>query len=287
MHILTFDIEEWFHILDNESTRGPAQWAGYEKRIHRNVDRILELLDRHDQTATFFVLGWVASKYPDVVRKIDAEGYQIGSHSDLHQLCYELKPGQFREATRRSIDTLQQITGKKVTCYRAPGFSITYENRWALEVLMELGITTDCSVFPTRRAHGGFEEFGQAHPSLISSNGHTLREFPINTVQVLGRQMVFSGGGYFRAFPYVVIRRLSARTDYVMTYFHPRDFDPGQPLIPELGLLRRIKTYYGLNSAYQKLDRWLSDEEFVDLSTAEKMINWDFISPISLNVEKS
>ena len=137
MKILTFDIEEWFHILDNGSTREPQQWARYEERIYRNVDRILELLDSHQIKATFFILGWIAQNYPDLVTKIDREGHHIGSHSNLHQLCYELSPKQFKEDTRESIYRLEDIIGKKVTTYRAPGFSIKYENRWALEILLD------------------------------------------------------------------------------------------------------------------------------------------------------
>lgn len=286
MNILTFDIEEWFHILDNDSTRSPYEWEGYEERIHANVDRILELLDRHGQKATFFVLGWIASEYPGVVRRIDREGHQIGSHSDLHQLCYEMSREDFISNTRRSIEKLEDLTGKKVTCYRAPGFSIKYENRWALECLLELGIETDCSIFPTRRAHGGFEEFGTARPSVVEIDGMRLKEFPINTLKLLGRPLVFSGGGYFRLIPYPLLRRLSERSDYVMTYFHPRDFDPGQPVIPELGYVRRFKSYYGLDSAYDKLDRWLGEAEFTDLETADRMVNWEYVRPLKLDVGK-
>lgn len=287
MKILTFDIEEWFHILDNGSTKGPQHWSGYEPRIYRNVDRILELLDRHSLKATFFILGWIAAKYPDIVQKIDANGHHIGSHSNLHQLCYELSEKEFREDTRRSVHLLEDLLGKKITAYRAPGFSIKYENRWALEVLLEQGIETDCSIFPTRRAHGGFESIKVAEPFLLDINGQLLKEFPINTIPLFGKDVVYSGGGYFRLMPYSLIKHWSSGADYVMTYFHPRDFDADQPMISELSWLRRFKSYNGLKSAYAKLDKWLAAETFMSLHEAEQLINWQAQPVCQLDVYHS
>lgn len=275
MKILTFDIEEWFHILDNHSTKEPEHWLAYEERIHRNVDRLLELLDRHQSKATFFILGWIAEKYPEVVKKIDSLGHHIGSHSNMHQLCYELTPSQFEEDTRRSILSLEDLIGKKVNCYRAPGFSIKYENRWALKVLSELGIEIDCSIFPARRAHGGFQNIGVAEPFLINIEGRIIKEFPINTISFFGKDLVYSGGGYFRLLPYSLIKRWSSKADYVMTYFHPRDFDSTQPLIQELSLVRRFKSYNGLKSAYSKLDKWLSTDTFINLKEADLQTAWN------------
>ncbi|GAB3900920.1 DUF3473 domain-containing protein [Larkinella knui] len=274
MNILTFDIEEWFHLLDNPSTKTEQDWNRYECRIHHNVDRIFRLLDDTHCRATFFCLGWVARKYPDVIRRIDAAGYDVATHSDLHQLVFEQSPMECRADLERSIKSLQDVTGKKIRYYRAPGFSVKEQNRWIFPLLVELGIEIDCSMFPAQRAHGGDTTFGIAEPCYIDVNGSLLKEFPINTVKLLGKDLIFSGGGYFRLFPYPMIQNFMRHSSYVMTYFHPRDFDPAQPMVPGLSRLRQFKSYYGLNGCWEKLKHLLLDYDFIDLTEANKQINW-------------
>ena len=282
MNILTFDIEEWFHILDNNSTKTEKDWSKYESRIHQNMDRIHEVLDNANAKASFFVLGWIAEKYPDLIRDICNRGYEIGSHTSLHQLVYEQDRKGFYQDVDRSTKVLEDISGKKVTMFRAPGFSITEQNKWAFEVLYELGITIDCSVFPSGRAHGGFPTYGVAEPSILRYNGIQLKEFPINTYQVFNKLLIFSGGGYFRLFPYSFIKRWTQNSDYVMSYFHPRDFDPDQPMIQGLSALRQFKSYVGLKTSKNKLNSWLTDFEFIDISTANNLINWEKAKIIQL-----
>lgn len=284
MNILSFDIEEWFHILDHPSTRTEEQWHRFEPRIDANVDRILQLLDDANQRATFFCLGWVARKHPRVVRRIDAAGHEVASHSDTHQLAYEQNQKDFSEDLQVSVSAIEDLTGKKIRAYRAPGFSLTSRNTWVLESLLELGITIDSSLFPARRSHGGFPEYGQTGPSILRIDGCEIREFPMNTVEIFGKGLVFSGGGYFRLLPYWLIRRWTASSAYVMTYFHPRDFDPGQPVIQDLGAYRRFKSYVGLARAEQKLRALLRDFEFVDLATAERQVDWALVPRVELDV---
>lgn len=283
VNVLTFDVEEWFHVLDNESTKTEAEWARYETRIYKNMDRIFNFLQRKDQKATFFCLGWIAQKYPDILKRIDALGYEIASHSAMHQLVYEQGPVAFKQDVEASIKSIEDVIGKKVTTYRAPGFSIKESNKWALEILIEQGITTDCSIFPAKRGHGGFESFGQASPCFIEVNGTKLKEFPINLFEVFPARFIFSGGGYFRLIPYWLIKRMMQRSDYVMTYFHPRDFDPTQPKIQELSLLRKFKSYYGLGTALNKLEKLLSDFSFIDLKTADKQVDWNTVKTVSVH----
>ncbi len=282
MKILTFDIEDWFHILDNDATKTADNWKDYEVRIHKNVDHILYILREKQLTATFFCLGWIAEKYPEVVRKISDCGYEIGSHTNLHQLVYEQTPGSFKNDVEQSINKLEDITGKKVKYFRAPGFSITEKNPWAFEVLSELGIEVDSSIFPAGRAHGGFPSYGAAKPSLLMYKGIQLKEFPINTVSVLGKEIVFSGGGYFRLFPYFLINYWSKKSDYVMTYFHPRDFDKEQPMIPGLSRFRKFKTYVGLNHAENKFNKWLDNFDFTDIKTAVELIDWNKVKKVEI-----
>lgn len=275
MNILTFDIEDWFHILDNASTKSEENWSNYTSRMDQNMEKIFQLLDRHQQKATFFILGWVAEKHPQFVQQIADNGFEIASHSYSHQLVYEQNKAAFKEDLKRSIRTLEDITGKKVNTYRAPGFSITEETRWAFESLIEEGITTDSSIFPSKRGHGGYPSYGSAEPSIIDIDGHLIKEFPINTTKFLGKDIIFSGGGYFRLAPYSLINQWTRKSPYVMTYFHPRDFDPDQPMLKDLALHRKFKSYVGLRGCQRKLDKWLKDFDFVDIEAASAQVDWN------------
>jgi polysaccharide deacetylase family protein (PEP-CTERM system associated) len=282
MKILTFDIEEWFHILDHESTKTVDKWAKYEPRIHNNVNRILNLIEHPDLKATFFCLGWITQKYPDVVKKIADKGYELASHSDMHQLSYEMSPLEFKNDVERSIKSLEDLTGQKIICFRSPGFSITEKNKWALEILTELGIEIDCSIFPANRSHGGFPSFKSPVPSIIKYNGIILKELPINYISMGNIPVIFSGGGYFRLLPYYLIKKWTLQSDYVMSYLHPRDFDPLQPKLNDLSTFRKFKSYVGLKKTERKLKNWLTDFEFTDINTANQMIDWNQVPTIFL-----
>lgn len=274
MNVLTFDIEEWFHILDNGSTRTEKEWGGYASRIHASVDRILELLTAEKQSATFFCLGWICEKYPEVIKKIDQHGHEVGTHSHLHQLVYEQTPSQFRNDLKKSVEVLEDTIGKKITSYRSPGFSLTAENYWVFDILVEFGIDTDCSIFPAARAHGGIRNFAYSKPFLIRTDGGIIREFPMNFYRMLGQKVLFSGGGYFRLFPYQLIKMMFSNLDYVMTYFHPRDFDPDQPFIKDLSFIRKFKSYYGLAGSFGKLKGLITEFDFCSLRQAAEMVDW-------------
>ena len=271
MNILTFDVEEWFHILDHKSTKTEKEWSNYEYRLEANMDRIFELLDRKEQKATFFVLGWVASEFPQILKKIDKMGFEIASHSDRHQLVYEQSRDEFNSDLKKSIDSIEDVIGKKVRAYRAPGFSVGEESKWVFESLLNNGIEIDCSIFPAKRSHGGFENYGYSTPNLIEIGNRRLKEFPIN---LLSNKIIFSGGGYFRVLPYTVIKKMMRKSNYVMTYFHPRDFDMHQPIINDLSFLRKCKSYYGLGSALGKLEKLIDDFKFIDIAEADRLIDW-------------
>ena len=282
MRILTFDVEEWFHLLDFDATRSEAEWDRYEVRIHENVDRILGILDETDTKATFFIIGWVAKKYPEVVKRI-AEKYQIGTHTMSHQLVWQQKPEAFRQDVDASLKLLQDITGQPVVCFRAPGFSIRKSEAWAFEILAELGIRYDCSVFPAHHAHGGMPSYGKAVPSIIRHGNMEMMEFPVNVKEIAGRPVIFSGGGYFRLFPYPLIKRWSRESgNYLLSYIHPRDLDGGQPMLEGLPLARMFKSYVGLRGAADKLRKYLSDFEFVDVKTAAGMVDWSKAPVVSI-----
>jgi polysaccharide deacetylase family protein (PEP-CTERM system associated) len=237
------------------------------------MDKIHEMLG--DQKATFFCLGWVARKYPEVLKDIDRRGHEIATHSDLHQLAYEQNRQTFEQDLERSIKSIEDVIGKKVRAYRAPGFSLMEQNKWVFEVLMKNGIEIDASIFPAERSHGGFAQFGHAEPCWIDIDGMRMKEFPINLSSFAGKNLIFSGGGYFRLFPYPLLDFMTKNSDYVMTYFHPRDFDAEQPMVPGLNFVRKFKSYYGLKGCLSKLDKLIKKHDFVDIRTAEASIDWE------------
>ena len=282
MNILTFDIEEWFHLLDNDSTKTVTEWKKYEVRIHANMERIFNILEKTNTKATFFCVGWIAETYPEVVKAIFSRGYEIGTHTQMHQLVFEQNPHVFEKDLEHSVKILEDLSGQKVKYFRAPGFSITENEKWVFELLLRYEIEADSSIFPAPRAHGGFPSYKKPVPSIIRYNGLILKEFPINYSTVAGKNVIFSGGGYFRLFPYPIIKYWSKKSDYIMSYLHPRDFDAGQPIIKELSAARKFKSYVGLKGAAAKLEKWLTDFEFIDMGTAIKQIDWDKVPVVEL-----
>lgn len=282
MRILTFDIEDWYHFLEHRSTRSENQWQNFEPRVRHNTATILDFLAKNQQKATFFIIGWVAAKNPGLVKEIADAGHQIGLHSYGHQLIWQQTPEEFRQDILSNISILEDQLGYKIKIYRAPGFSIKMHNTWAFEVMAEAGITTDASIFPAARAHGGMPAFPHNFPCLIKHGGITLKEFPISYCKFAGIRVVLTGGGYFRFWPYKIIKIKTQDAPYVMSYFHPRDFDQKQPLLKDLGPYRRFRAYYGLNFSMQKLERWIDEFSFTDIQTADSEINWD--SAFTVNI---
>ena len=273
MNILTFDIEDWYNC---DFITEDFEWEKYEVRIYEGVERILQELEARNLKATFFCLGWIAEKHPDVIRSIHTKGHHVGCHSYQHELSFRFNRSEFKKDTEKSKKLLEDITGEAVNAYRAPGFSITESNTWALEVLAELDFKYDCSVFPAPHDYGGFPEYGKAEPAILElSNGSQLKEFPINIQPFMGKKLVFSGGGFFRFFPYELIKYWSRKSPYLMTYFHPRDFDPHQPVIKSLPRMRRFKSYVGLSSSFSKFQKYLTDFDFVSVEEANKLTNWN------------
>lgn len=282
MNILTFDVEEWFHLLDNDSTRSEKQWNGYEVRIYENMERIFRILEDTNTKATFFIIGWIAKKYPELVRQI-AKKYEIGSHTMNHQLVWQQGRSAFRDDVSASISLLEDISGKKVKYFRAPGFSIRESEAWAFEELHKLGIEIDCSIFPSHHGHGGMPSYPGNEPAIIETGGIEIKELPISYKKIASRNLVFSGGGYFRLIPYCLLKRWSKESeDYLLSYIHPRDLDAGQPMIKELPLTRKFKSYYGLSAAETKLRRFLSEFRFTDISTANESVDWNSVKRLRL-----
>ena len=179
------------------------------------------------------------------------------------------------EDTTKAKRVIEDIIGKEIDSFRAPGFSITVHNTWAIDKLVGMGFLYDSSVFPAAHDYGGMPHYGQAEPAILkTASGAEIKEFPINIHIVLGKHVVFSGGGFFRFFPYWMIKKWSRESDYMMTYFHTRDFDKGQPMVKGLPLRRMFKSYVGIKGAWEKWNHMLDDFEFVNMAQADQMIDW-------------
>ena len=272
MNLLTFDIEEWFHcdFITNERS-----WSNHEIRIHKNTDYILNTLSKFNRKGTFFILGWVAKKYPEIVKKIKYNGHEIGCHSMNHKLVHSFNPDQFLKDTQQALNITEQIIGEKIIIYRAPAFSITKKSLWAFDILNSLGITHDASIFPAYHDYGGFPEFNIHEPSIVQTNDFQIKEFPVNVIKILNKPIVFSGGGFFRFFPYFFIKNWTINSKYTMTYFHPRDFDPDQPILNHLPIIRKFKSYYGLKGSKNKFEKFLSEFQTESVLQYSKKFDWD------------
>lgn len=292
MNILTFDTEEWYleKILHNGR---PFRY----KQFDETFARVLDDLDRLGIKATFFCLGKLATDFPQVVREISGRGHEVGCHSNEHTWLNKLTEEQLRKDTSEALKALEDVSGQKVVSYRAPAFSITTENKWAVNVLTDCGIKNDASIFPTNRDFGGYKGFLQDTPCIISHEGATLKEYPISLVSVMGRQIAYSGGGYFRLLPYWFVNRTMKKRDYNICYFHLADLIPEkkrmmtkaeyEEYFKEHGslmnrLVRYAKSNIGTGDAYGKMARLLSENLFVSLREADKMIEWDKVNTIAL-----
>lgn len=276
MNILTIDVEEWFQFFE-DLDKG-EKYKNYEVRIYENVDRVLGLLEENNIKATFFVVGWIAKRYPDIVKMI-AKDYEIGSHSMSHKLVRSLNSDEFYNEVYSSVSLIEDLTSKKVRAFRAPGFSIGKNELWAFEVLNDLGIGIDSSFLP----YNFGVNISKTSPCIIEYNGIKIKEFPINYKSVLSKGIIFSGGGYFRFFPYKLLNYWIKDLDYFLAYIHPRDLDSKQPIIKELSPIQFFRSYYGLKSSESKFQRLIKDYDFIDMDLAEKLIDWGKVDIIKFD----
>jgi len=262
--MFSVDVEDWFHILGATSAPPISEWSSLPQGVRKNFMKILDILSRKQVRATCFFLGWVAEKYPDLVREAIGRGHEVASHGYGHRLVYEMTADQFAEDARRSKRAIEDIAGGPITGYRAPGFSATRATPWFYSKLIEAGYLYDSSVFPARREHGGLKT-GNYAPYWITGNSGRLLEIPITVAEVLGQPVCFFGGGYLRLFPYAVVKRMALKVlkegRPVVFYIHPRDIDPSQPRLP-MGVWKRFKSYVNLGTTADKVSRILDQLEF-------------------------
>ena len=259
---LTIDVEDYFQVSAFAPHIDRADWPCLECRVEANIERILLLLERRRIHATFFTLGWIAERYPAMLRRVAQAGHEVASHGYGHLRASEQSPAQFAEDVRRSKAILEQLTGQAVLGYRAPSFSIGAANLWAFDILQEAGYRYSSSIYPIRHDHYGMP----ASPRFAwrPRGPHGMLELPVSTVRLRGRNWPAGGGGYFRLLPYVLSRWLLRRINSLdgqagIFYFHPWELDPGQPRPPGLGARTRFRHYLNLGRMEARLARLTHD----------------------------
>jgi polysaccharide deacetylase family protein (PEP-CTERM system associated) len=269
--VFSVDVEDWFHILDLPSTPSMSQWASLPSRVEADFRTLLDLFAAADVSVTCFFLGWIAERYPHLVKEAADAGHEVAAHGYAHRLVYRMSQAEFYEDARRAKQVLEDILGREVVGYRATGFSVTSATDWFFEVLLKAGYRYDSSVFPAARGHGGLKG-GCLTPHVVRVGSDRLIEFPATVSRLAGRPMCFFGGGYLRLYPYPLIaamtRRVLREGRPVIFYVHPREIDPEQPRLP-MSVKRRFQSYVNLRSTAVKITRLLNTFSF---TTFEKYI---------------
>ena len=265
LNAMTVDVEDYFHVSAFAGVVPQSQWPVLESRVCRNTSRVLQILEQAGVHATFFVLGWVAERFPALVREIHAAGHELASHSFDHGLVYDKSPDAFREDLRRARIAIEQAAGVTVRGYRAPSYSITERSLWALDILVHEGYTYDSSIYPIRHDRYGIPSWPR-HIQRLDREKGSIWELPGSTVRHLGMNLPMGGGGYFRLLPYWWTRSGIHRLNHAegrpaVFYLHPWEIDPGQPRLNG-SAVSRFRHYYHLDQTESRLRRLLKTFRF-------------------------
>lgn len=258
---LTIDVEDYFQVSVFKPYISRSSWDVQECRVEQNIDRILELLARKEIKATFFTLGWIAARYPGMIKRLAAQGHEIASHGFDHERVTDLSPGEFYSDIAASKQILENLTGVEIKGYRAPSFSINKRtSEWAFECLARAGFSYSSSVYPIRHDHYGMPESPRFAYHLKSG----ILEVPISTVRWGGHNFPASGGGYFRLLPYSLSRRLFKHVNVserqsVVFYFHPWEIDLKQPRLEGISSNARFRHYVNIGRMEARLIRLMDD----------------------------
>lgn len=270
-HAFTIDVEEHFHVSAFADVFQPSHWEHQQSRVEHNTRHLLALMEEHGGTrGTFFILGWVAERYPELIREIHDAGHEIACHGYSHRLVFEQPRAEFEQETLRSKGLLEDIIGAPVLGYRAASFSITARSRWALDILAEAGFRYDSSIFPVRHDRYGMPGAQLTPHRLRTPEGSELVEFPLTSLDLPLVRLPVAGGGYFRLFPYAftrwALRQASSRNGAPFVfYLHPWEVDPDQPRVEQARLLSRFRHYNNLERCEARLRRLLTEFEFAPM----------------------
>jgi len=267
---MTVDLEDWHHSIDSIPFE---DWDKYESRVEANTYKILENFKESDVKATFFILGYIAEKYPSLVKEISSLGHEIATHGYSHRLIYRLTPKEFRDDLKRSIAAIEDVSRQKVLGFRAPYWSITKESYWALDILQEEGIIYDSSIYPIKTYLYGIPD-APVYPYVVKENNRKkLIEFPPSTVTVFGKRVPVAGGFYMRLLPYWFIKsgikRINKDGQSAIVYIHPPEFDPQKPVV-KLPFMEKILHYYNLDVMEGKIKQLISEFQF---GTIKEILN--------------
>lgn len=266
-NILSFDVEEYFQVSGLQAAVSRNDWSRYPSRVEQNTQKVLDVLSRNNVRATFFVLGWIAEKYPTLIKQIAEQGHETACHGWDHRLAYNMTVEEFALDVAQTVNLLQDITGEEVIGYRAPSFSIGLADIDKFKALAELGLKYDSSIFPIRHFRYGRAQKAPIGPFDIKENDRLiLKEFPMSVVNFLGKRIPAGGGGYFRLYPDFFIRRnfrkVNSEGRPLIIYLHPWEFDPDQPRIKKAGLGNTFRHYHNLRKTRAKLEIVLQEFEF-------------------------
>lgn len=269
VNALTVDVEDYFHVSAFAANVQRSQWDALESRVCRNTDVLLSLFEKAGVRGTFFVLGWVAQRFPALVRRIHEAGHEIASHSFAHGLVYDATPESFTQDLRQAKAAIFDACGVEVRGYRAPSYSITRQSLWALDVLIDEGYEYDSSIYPVRHDRYGIPDWQREIHAIARPSG-TLWELPGSTIRRAGMNLPIGGGGYFRLLPYWWTRRGIARLNRVenrpaVFYIHPWEVDPDQPRIKS-SRLSEFRHYRNLGETQGRLIQLLKDFQFGSIS---------------------
>lgn len=276
-HIMTVDVEDYFMVEAFAGSVSRKSWESWPSRVVQSTQRALELFDKYNVKGTFFFVGWVAQRFPQLVRDVHARGHELACHSFWHRTVYSLTPKEFREDTRAAVSAIEDAAGVKLRGYRAPSWSITKQCLWALDILAEEGFTYDSSIFPIHHDLYGVPGAQRLPYTHQLKDGQSLLEFPPTTVRFLGQNLPAAGGGYLRIVPLGYTRWAFRKfeeeyRERVVVYFHPWELDPEQPRIREK-LKSRLRHYTNIAGMETKLDYLLQEysfQSFRELLTLER-----------------
>ena len=276
VNAFTIDVEDYFQVSGFEDVIPRSKWDKFESRIRANTYRFIELLAEYDVKATFFVLGWVAEKYPGLVKEIHSSGHEVGCHSYWHHLITSQNQDEFKEDLKISTFVIEDIIGEKVVSYRAPSFSLTEKTIWALDALVEQGYLYDSSIFPATKIRGGMKS-APRFPYHHELRSGSILEFPLTVHQMGKRRIPVAGGGYFRLFPVSLTKHLlrhvneTERQPFVF-YIHPWEIDVIQPRIYYASMRSKFRHYLNLSRTERRLRSLLGEFRFGTVSDSLKSI---------------
>ncbi len=271
----TVDLEDWYQGIEMPYD----SWGSYEKRVEVGMNKLIQLLSDSNTKATFFTLGWIAEKYPKMIKLLADQGHELASHGYSHEKVYNLKPETFREEVRKTKSIIEDLTGTNIVAYRAPFFSITVDSLWALPILREEGHTIDCSISPVKTWRYGISS---APDHIFRIPDVDMIEFPVSTFTLMGKALAL-GGAYFRLFPYMIsqgaYKKRVSKDAFSMFYIHPWEYDEDHPYEEKMERKARFTHYHNLKKTYKNTERLLSQFNFGTVS--ETITNYTATSQLT------